>query len=294
MPHRPLTLVAVALVGVGLARADEVSDRQRKAAEANLARAEVAKATVVETDNLILLTPLPEARAKAVAGLVQKTYTTAHKGLRFDPKEEPWPGRLAVYHLPERAEFTRFMRAVAGAKPDEGSHLAARGENAYVLSGTPLPPRAADADVAADLGPLVGAALLVARVGPAARAPEWVRSGYGRAAALRAEGTGGKRFGEYRKAARAAALGGGGRPPARVADAWTAERPDADVVATSVIDYLAFGPRSALFPKFLDALKPDEDGNVPDIADAVEAAAGRLDAFEAGWRRWVQAGMVVK
>ncbi|MBX9582030.1 MAG: hypothetical protein K2X87_17130 [Gemmataceae bacterium] len=289
-----LAIPAGALVVLGLARADEAADRQRKAAEANLAKAEVGKLTVAETENLFLLTPLPEARAKAVAGHLQKAYAVARKGLRFDPKDEPWAGKLAVYHLPERADFTRFMRAVAGAKPDDPYHVAVRGDAPYVLSGSALPAKAADADVAAELGPPVGAALLVARVGPSAKVPEWVRGGYGRAAALRAEGTGGKRFGEYKKAARAAALGGGGSYPARAADAWAGDRPDADVVATSLMDYLAFGPPAAKFPKFLDALKPDENGNIPDISAAVEAGGGKMEVFEAGWRRWVQAGMAVR
>ncbi|MBX9622899.1 MAG: hypothetical protein K2X82_03710, partial [Gemmataceae bacterium] len=190
---RLLVIPTGVLLAVALARADEVSDRQRKAAEANLAKAEVGKLTVAETDNLILFTPLPEARAKAVAALLQKTHAAARKGLRFDPKEEPWPGKLAVVHLPERAEFARFMRAVAGARPEDPLHVAARGDDPYVLSGAPLPAKAADADVAGELGPLVGAALLVARAG-SAKVPEWVRDGYGRAAAARAEGPQGKRF----------------------------------------------------------------------------------------------------
>ena len=293
MRRRLPALPAAVLLAVGLARADEASDRQRKAAEANLAKAEVAELTVAETDGLFLFTPLPEGRAKAVAAALQKTHALARKGLRFDSGDEPWKGKLAVVHLPERAAFTRFMRAVAGAKPDDPFHLALRDDNPYVLSGAGLTGKATDADVAADLGPLVGAALLTARAGPSAKVPEWVRGGYGRAAALRAEGPNGKRFGEYKTAARRAALGGA-RGPARLADAWAGERPDADVVATSVMDYLAFGPRAAEFPKFLAALRPDENGTAPEVAAAIEAVGGKADAVEAGWRRWVQAGMVGK
>lgn len=284
-----IVLAGFALLAVGLGRADETSDRQRKAAEANLAKAEVGKLTVAETDALILFTPLPEARAKAVAAAAQKTVTTARKGLRFDPKEEPWKGKLAVVHLPERADFTRFMRAVAGAKPEDPSFIAVREDDPYVLSGAAA--KGPDAEVGADLGAVVAAALFTAKAGSSAKVPEWVRGGFGRAAALRAEGPNGRRWGEYKKAARQAALGGSGRYAARLSDAWTGDRPDADVIATSVMDYLAFGAGAATFPKFLDGLKPDENGNPPEVGDAIAAAAGKAELFEAGWRRWVQAGM---
>ena len=291
-PARFAVLPVIALSLAGLAGADETSDKQRKAAVANLAKAEVVGAKATETDALIVLTPLPEDRAKAVAGLLQKTYTTAHKGLRFDPKETPWPGKLAVYHLPGRADFTGFMRGVAGAKPEAGWHVSVRGDAPYVAANADLPAKASDADIAAELGQPVGAALFVARAGPSAKVPDWVRAGYGKAAALRAEGANGKRFMAYKTAARAATAGGS---PARLADAWSGDRPDADVVAASVMDCLAFGPPAANFTKFLDGLKPDENGNVPDIETALGAVAGgKAEAFEAGWRRWVRAGMPVR
>lgn len=283
-------LLAAALLAAA-GRADDASDKQKKAAEANLTKAEVLKGFVVETDHLILASAAAEARVKVVAASLEKTYAFARKGLRFDEKDEPWAGKLTVYHFPERREYALFMRAVAGTRPDDPTHLSTRGDHPYAASGAEVGPKATDADVAAGLAPLLGSALLTARAGPAAKVPEWVRGGYGRAAALRAEGASGKRFQAYKAAARTAVLGGGNKYPAQAADAWEADRPDADLIATSLMDYLAFGPKSADFPKFLAALRPGENGNAPPVADALKEYGGKVAAVEADWKRWVRGGI---
>lgn len=287
---RPSALLAAVLLAAA-GRADDVSDKQKKTAEANLTKAEVLTAAVVETDSLILASAAAEARAKVVAASLQKTFAFAKKGLKFDDKDEPWTGKLTVYHFLERREYATFMRAVAGTRPDDPTHLSVRGDAPFVASGVELGGKATDADVAAGLAPLLGAALLTARAGPAAKVPEWVRAGYGRAAALRAEGASGKRFQAYKAAARPVVLGGGTKPPAKASDAWTADGPDAELIATSLMDYLAFGPKSADFPKFLGALRPDENGNVPPVTDALEEYGGKMAAVEADWKRWVKAGI---
>src|SRR5947208_12299391 len=56
-------LLAFALAPVA---ADELSDRQRKAAEANLKKGEVKKAVVVETNRFIVCATVPEAKAKVL------------------------------------------------------------------------------------------------------------------------------------------------------------------------------------------------------------------------------------
>jgi hypothetical protein len=282
------------LLFAGVAAADEVSDRQKKVARENLEKSDIRKVNVSESETLIVCAPLPEARLKTVAAALQKTYKAARKGLQFDAKEEPWKGKLTVYVLPERRDFIEFMRTVAGQKPEGTSHVSVRGDEPFAVTGADLGERATDADVTAELAPLVAGALLAAKVGPSATVPTWVRSGFGRAAALRAEGTGGRRFSAYKTQARAAVLGGGGRPPAPVADVWGGERPDAGALATSLMDYMAFGPGSANFPKFLSGLRPDENGNEPSIAMAVEGAGWKVPELEAAWRKWVQGGMVVK
>jgi hypothetical protein len=60
------------------------------------------------------------------------------------------------------------------------------------------------------------------------------------------------------------------------------------------MDYLAFGPGAANFPKFLSGLRPDENGTDPAITAAIEGAGWKVPELEAAWKKWVQGGMVVK
>ncbi|MDB5310581.1 MAG: hypothetical protein JWO38_4783 [Gemmataceae bacterium] len=273
--------------------ADEVSDKQRKVAEANLKKADIAKMVTVETDNLIVCAPLTETRAKTVAETAQKTFKVARKALQYDEKEEPWKGKLTVYYLPERQNFTQFMRLVVGLRVETTSHVAIRGDEPYVVSGAEISAKATDADIAAELGPLVGGALLSSKAGPANPIPGWVRNGFGRAASVRADGPNGKRFAGYKAQARIAVLGGAGKPPAPVAEAW-GDRPDADLIATSLMDYLAFGPEGKNFPKFVSALRLNENGEPPTAAMVFENAMLKQNTLDAAWKKWVQGGMVVK
>lgn len=280
-------------LGAGMSPADEVSDKQKTVARGNLAKADIRKAAVAESDALIVCARLPEARVRTVAGALQKTYKTARKGLQFDEQEEPWKGKLTVYLLPDQRDFAQFMRSVAGQRAEGTSHTAVRGDEPYVVSGAELDAKVTDADVVAELAPLVAGALLSSKTGPSTAVPGWVRSGFGRAAALRAEGVTGRRFTTYKTQARAAVLGGAGRPPAALADAW-GDRPDAGVVATSLMDYMAFGPGAENFPKFLSGLRPDENGTEPAIMTAIEGAGWKGPELDAAWKKWVRAGMAAK
>jgi hypothetical protein len=294
MSLRLLQCVVLPVVFASTSYADEVSDRQKKVAGETLNKVEVRKGAVVETDNLIVAADLPEAKAKAVAETLQKAYRVARKALQYDAKEEPWKGKLTLYILPDSRTFKKFLRLVAGVKPEEPYHVAVRGDEQYAVSGAEFGEKATEADIAAEAAPLVGVALLLAKAGSNTPVPEWVRMGFGRAAALRAEGTASKRFTTYRATARALVLGGGGKFPAPIADVWSGTRKDADILAVSLMDYIAFGPGSPNFPKFLVGLRPNENGDPPAITAVLEAAMWKEPMLDAAWRKWVQAGIPVK
>lgn len=284
-----------AVLAAGTAPADETSDKQKKAAVDGLKRAEISKGNVVETDTVIMVGMLPEARLKTIGESLNKVAKLSRKALQFDEKDEPWKGKLTVVYLPERAYFTQYMRLVAGAKPESNWHINIRSDEPTIVSGAELDAKATDAEIAAELGPLVAGAWLQAKVGPSARVPGWVRLGAGKVIAYRAEGTSGKRFTTYKSQARSAVLGGGGKVGAPIADIWTSDRADGVLLATSLMDYLTFGPGNANLGKFLSALRPDDNDRDPDIAKVIEDAGWKTPAdLEAAWKKWVTAGGPVK
>jgi len=290
-----LPLVALALLLSGAAPADDVSAKQKKVAAENLAKAEIAKGAATEGETVIVAGPLPAGRLKTIADSLSKTNKLARKALQFDDKDEPWKGKLTIYYLPERKDFAQFMRLVVGSRPEGNYHIAVRGDEPYVVGGVDLNAKATDGDVAAELGPLLAGAMMQAKVGTAAAIPPWVRLGMGRAVALRADGVTGKRYSAYKSQARVAVLGGAGKPGAPIADIWTGDRADGSLLATSLMDYFAFGPGKTNFGKFLSALRPDETGKEPDIAKVIEDAGWKRPIdLEAAWKKWVTAGSPAK
>lgn len=292
----PFAALAFALVlGAGFTPADEISTKQKKAALESFAKAEISKGAAVECDTVIVAGLLPETRLKTIGDSLSKTSKLARKALQYDEKDEPWKGKLTVVYLPERKDFAQFMRLYVGQKPDGNWHIAIRGDEPFIVSGAELDAKATDAEIAAELSPLLVGATLQAKVGFAARIPGWVRIGLGRAVSLRADGATSKRFTSFKSQARTAVLGGGGKPAAPIADVWSSDRPDGGLLSTSLMDYLAFGPGNANFGKFLSALRPDENGGEPAIAKVIEDAGWKTPAdLEAAWKKWVTAGSPVK
>lgn len=294
---RPALLAFTALLAaVSAGRSDVVTDKQKAAALANLKTAELSGYTVVESATLILVSPLPEARAKAVAEALEKTVKSARKGLQFTDKDEAWKGKLTVYHVPDRRGYGQFLRLVAGDRSDTATFVTVRGDEPYVATGAEVAAKAADADIAAEIGPAIGAAYFQSKAGPMTPLPAWVRAAFGRAASLRAEGPSGKRLTPYKAAARSAVLGKG-RGPATLGELWANERPDAELVATSFLDYLAFGTDKAgqeKFTRFVTNLRPDENGESPEVAKALETAGWKAPELEVAWRSWAAKGMAAK
>jgi hypothetical protein len=292
---RAALLLAACLLVASFSQADNVSEKQKQVAAENLKKGDVSKGNVVECDTVIVSGALPEQRLKSIGDGLGKISKTARKALQFDAKDEPWKGKLTVVYLPERTQFTSYMRLVVGERVDGNYHINIRSDQPAIVSGGEFDAKATDAEVIGELGPVLAGAWLQAKAGGGANVPSWVRIGLGRAVAFRAEGTNGKRFGAYKTKARAALLGGGGRPAAPIADVWSGDRAEQVDLATSLMDYMAFGPGSANFGKFIAALRPDENGNEPMIAKAIEDAGWKTPAdLEAAWRKWVTAGSPAK
>jgi hypothetical protein len=286
----PRVLLAAALfaVAAGQAAADAVSEKQKALALENMKKAEIANATAVETEHLILVGAAPEAKLKTMAAALDKVYLTARKALKYEDKEKPFTGKLTVYYLPDR-QLKRFVAEVVGERPEGSIHFALKGDHPFVAVNPLVPEKPTDADVAGEVGVAVGAALL-ARKAPTAEFPEWLRTGFGRAASLRAEGPGGKRYAAYKAQAKPAALGGKGKPPAPIAEVWNGGGRDSEVLATSLVDFMAFGPGAGSFGKFIDGFKPSESVPMPGVPQALEAAGWKEQPLELAWRKWVATG----
>lgn len=271
--------------------ASQAAAKQKAVLLANLKRADLPRlVAVVETDHFLVAAPLSEEKTRTLAALLERVAPVARRAARFEDKEEPWKGKLAVLHLPDSRDFKSYMRNVVGSEA-VGTHYALRDDAPSVVDPVMVPTNATEADRFVATATTVAAAYLRAKAGPATL-PDWLTNGFARATALRAEGTTSKRYQAYRTAARAAVLGSKGHPPAALADLWAETRPAYfDLLATSFAEYLAFGPGRDNFPKLIFAFRPDENGNRPGPAQALEAAGWKdLAALEKAWQKWVATG----
>jgi hypothetical protein len=289
---RPALWLAALLAGsAGLSAQDKKEPgKQKAAAIANVKKADLGGARVVETGNFVVATTLSEERAKALGAALEKVAPVARKAAQFEEKDEPWKGKLTLYLLPDGRDFKAFVRGVLMAEPD-GTHYDLRGENPLVVDPVELTGKATEADQTAHAAAVVAGAYLRAK-GGAAQLPRWLTDGFGRVTAMRAEGVNSKRYLAHRAAARAAALGGKGLPPAAPGDLW-AETPPANaaVVANSLAEFLAYGPGKENFTKVVSGFRPNENGTVPAAPQVFEAAGWKdIPALEVTWRRWMQTG----
>ncbi|HUR55538.1 MAG TPA: hypothetical protein VMZ71_15490, partial [Gemmataceae bacterium] len=240
------------------ASADEASEKLKATAAANLKKADVTKFATVETDELIVCATLTEAKAKTLADQLQKAHALARKALQVEEKDNVWRGKLTVYYLPETKAYKNFVRTIAQTRPDESHFFSLQGDAPFVAESGEVGDKPTEAEQFAETAGHVAAALLVKK-GGGASPPTWVSGGFGRAVSLRAEGTNSKRYATYKAAARRVVLGGAGRQPAPVSDAWAGRGKDGEVVATSLMEYVSFAPTSGAGAKFIAGFRPTEN-----------------------------------
>jgi hypothetical protein len=263
--------------------------RQRDAAAERLKAAKLT-AAAAETDDLLVFAAVPEERAPGIAAVMQKTLDSARAALKVDPKDRLWTGKLTAHLLSEKGQFRAFLLQVAKRAPGnrETFVIDQRGDAPLVASGPASGDRPTDAQLAAD-GSAVVAAAVLGRVSGTAAPPNWLLGGFGRAAFLHAEGNGTKLTAHRTKAK---ALYGRSRgEPFKLSAVWEGKPgADPDTLATSLVDYLAYGPPAEKFPAFVRALRPSDDDPNPTPAVAFAAAGWKADEIEVAWRKWAAAG----
>jgi hypothetical protein len=271
-----LIILALA-VAPAFVRADEKDDalaKQKEAAAANWKRMEFKDAAApVETPNLIVYAHLPEAKTKPLAAGLEKFYAAALKPLKYGGSDIPWPGKLAVYVLPERDQFVDFMRKVAKKSPgeDETGFSAVAGDAAYVVVGAP---RVGTSEVDERGKAEIGAVLLRKKMG-GADPPDWLVAGFAKATMSRIA----------RPTARAMATAPG--VPFKALWEEQVDAKSKQKIATYLVDYLAYGPASDVFPDFINALKSDETtkSTWKDAYDAVKMDETTLEYCARNWKK---------
>jgi hypothetical protein len=282
---RALLALPLLLVAWPIAFADEAADKlaaQKKNADENWEALEAGPAAQTETAHLLVYAPKSyDKRIKEVGAALEKYYEQARKPLGYE-KDAPWPGKIAVYLIPEREVFTKFVRRVEKRRPeaeDAGSHLV-EGDFPHAVGG---PPRAkTDPSVEGQAGEQLATAMLVKKTGKAVPLPGWLLNGFGRATSYRVKPTEKAVVEERRKAS---ALVKKGR---KASEIWgtTLEAEEAPLLEASLADFLAYGPGQSKFVALLEAFKPEENQEKKTTTQALEGISLPADRLNTRWREW--------
>jgi hypothetical protein len=276
--------VLLALALVGAEPAEDPAARaaaQKKKAEANWETAEAGDFASHETRHLLLIAPKAMENSLKGSGVVlEKEFELAWGALKFEDKKEALPGKVTVYLFGSREPFAAFVRRVEKRRvmaEDEGSFSAAD-DDLHAAAG---PPRRAGLPAEAAGGEQLAGLLLQRKAGRLTPLPAWLVSGFGRATYYRAAPSARGVIEDRRQAARLARVRG-------AADVWngTADAAEMDVLAGSLVDFLAYGPGAGKFAAFVTGFQPGENMDSRTPAQAMEAAGWKGDVIDQRWRAW--------
>jgi hypothetical protein len=265
--------------------ADEAADKlaaQKKAAQDNWGQLEAGEAAVQETAHFLIYGPKAmDRQVKALGANLEKYNEQARRALGYEEKSEPWPGKLTVYLFSERDTFAAFVRRVEKKRleTEDASSLDVDGDQPHVAAGPSKNKK--DASVEERAAEQVAAALLQRKAGKGVEIPAWLLHGFGRATSYRIAPKDAAVKKERALAAKWA-------PNCTAADVWGGKlnADEGPILEASLADYLAYGPTSARFPKFVTGFKPDENLVAKTPAQALETAGIPADSLDKGWRAW--------
>jgi len=281
-----LVLIIPCVAARGQDKTITIAKLKETAAEA-MKKSEVKDARLVETDNLVFASSLPEAKAKIVADSLQKTYAFASKALKFEDAEIK-SFRAIAYAFSEVDQFRQFNFSVLKTRPDPDQFSIAdmRRDIPFLAISARRGEKTPNFEALA--GNEICRALL-SKKGGNAKITEWMKDGFARAVQMRSNpaSVGSDRAAVARLAPKIAKTAKG---YAVVDKAWSGTGKDKDLIAASLMDFLTFGAGAEKLSNILNGLIPGDNGNDPTFGEALKASDWMLEDMDRAWRDWLAKG----
>ncbi|MGL6075952.1 MAG: hypothetical protein ACRC8S_17480 [Fimbriiglobus sp.] len=279
-----------------MASADETPNplpKQQEAVKANITAAKLKNYVTTETDHLILTGPYTAEKLTKFGTEANKTYVAAMKAMKIEAKDDPIPGKLALYFFPDSKQTKLFYLQALKQSPrgKSASDMNLRSETPWVVINTGLEDKPSDASISAISSKAIATAILNHKAGTTAELnlPAWLEIGFANAAILRAEGNASKLSAHKAKVkalttkTKGAALS--------LSYLWAEQAiPESELIFTSLVEYFIFGPGAEKFPTILTSLKPGEGNDNPSLKKALDGLEWKYEELEAEWRKWVLSG----
>jgi hypothetical protein len=201
--------------------------------------------------------------------------------LKEEDKGEVLPGRVAVYLFAEREHFTAFVRRIEARRllPEETSSFQAADDKLHVAASPPRNKQGWPVEIQA--GEQVASLLLARRAGVKTPLPDWLASGFGRATYYRVAPRDKLVLADRQFAANLSRK----RQPSDIWDGKI-DADEADALQGSLVDFLAYGPASRVFPKMVTSFAPEENMERKTALQAFDAAGLKPDRIAKSWKAW--------
>lgn len=272
-----------------IAHADEKDDeiaKQKAAALALLKQCDVMNGALLETPDLFVAGGFPEAKLKTMGDLVQKSYASAIKALKFEADQNPFKAKLTVYFLPDRKQLSAFVGAVLNDRLDKGDRSQVDAVYKYPYAAISVYPGEKPIDLEAEAANQIAVALLRGKAGSNSL-PQWMEDGFVKALKMRAAPLSPDRTAIRKMLAETKTV------PAKykVADVWGPNYDkEKQLLAGSLMEFFVFGPESAKLGKILAGMRPMDGAPAPKMDAVLMSLEMPLDKLDIAWKKYAMTG----
>jgi hypothetical protein len=273
---------------VGIAADPTAVDKVKTQAEEALKTAAITKVTKAETTNLLIYASYPDAKLKPLGELAEKSFALAAKQIKVEKPDELFKGKLAIFLIPDRRQYANLCLAFTGKRPDQAElyEVRARGDLPFAAIGQPLGEKYTETDWQMQSMAWVASAVLNKKLNTDPGAfdlPEWAELGFGRITALKAENNT-VRLTTFRTKTKAL-ITGKLRGPTKINDVWNGSKgKEFDVLAASVVEYLAYGADADPFVKLMNGFKKSDSNPNPTIQNVLQGLELKWDDMDTAWK----------
>ncbi len=289
--NRPLFGFALAL-GLGFATLSQAQDTKKAEGFADEAakKLDLKSPNITDRKDFVLVTTLPEVRAKALADVLQTISATATSKLKLEKpeKEEPKP---VVFVLPDLDVYGSFVRKFQERRPekDELGSTHIDKDKPHVVVAPPVGEKNPNWEV------MAGAELAkfwLEKKASKITLPEWMKDGYGTAVLMRSKVKGmDMERTKQKKLLLPAPPAKAAKSDVRIDWAWKEPgKPTGDAAGAAFMEYLVFGPKEEMFEKLIGGLRPSEETPRPTFTGVIQSFEWKVEDLDRDVRVWLATG----
>lgn len=289
MKYPLFAICLLALTGLTPLCSAQDSNKAQAFAEDVVKKLDLKSANITDRKDFLLVSTLPEARAKIVADTLQTVSTMATSKLKLEKtdKEEP---KIVVFLLPDLDIYGSFIRRFQERRPEKSEQASTmiEGQKPHVVVAPAIGEKMPNWEI------LAGAELAkfwLEKKASKINLPQWMKDGYGSAVLMRAKVKGMEAERAKQRKLLLPPPPKGAKTEPRIEWAWKEPgKPEGDAAGAAFMEYLVFGPKDEIFEKLLSGLRPSEENPNPTLMSVMTALEWKVEDLDRDVRTWLASG----